>query len=95
MSCRFCVSSATTVAPAVVARPRISSQGSSVGQGRSGRATLTRTAFSLATENSSRWVSNALLMSPLPSIACLVFSVWCLVFGPDCLYECHESLPKY
>src|SRR5581483_8824505 len=62
MSCRFWVTSPTTAAPAVVARPRISSHGSSVGHGRSGRATLTRTAFSLATENSLRWWSNALLM---------------------------------
>src|SRR5262249_44734057 len=62
MSCRFWVTSPTTLAPAVVARPRISSHGSSVGHGRSGSATLTNTAFSLATENSSRWWSNALLM---------------------------------
>lgn len=61
--CRFCVSSPTTAAPAVVASPRISSHGSSVGHGLSGSATLTRMAFSLLTDRSSRWVSNALLMS--------------------------------
>src|SRR5579883_2429489 len=63
MSCRFCVSSPTTAAPADSTKPRISSQGSaSFGHGRSGSDTLTSTAFSLATERLSRWVSNALLM---------------------------------
>src|SRR3954463_3226393 len=46
MSCRFWVTSPTTTAPAVSARPRISSHGSWVSQGRAGRATLTRTARS-------------------------------------------------
>ena len=63
MSCRFWVSSPTTVGPGG-ARPArgFRRTGRLVGHGRSGSATLTRTAFSLATENSSRWVSNALLM---------------------------------
>ena len=64
-SCRFWVSPPTTMAPAVSARPRISSHGSSPTHGRSGRATQTRTAFSRLTENSSRWVSNALPMGVL------------------------------
>ncbi len=63
MSCRFWVSLPTTAAPADSASPRISSHGSaSLSHGRSGSDTLTRIARSLATENSSRWVSNALLM---------------------------------
>src|SRR5438552_13167924 len=61
MSCRFCVNSPTIVAPAVVARPRISSHGSGE-KGWFGSATETRTAFSLETESSSRCVSNALPM---------------------------------
>ena len=69
MSWRFWVSSATTVGAGGRRRGRGSRRtGRSVGHGRSGSATLTRTAFSLATENSSRWVSNALLMSA-PSVA--------------------------
>src|SRR6476469_5289928 len=63
MSWRFCVSCPTTVAPADSTSPRISSHGSvSFGHGRSGSATLICIAVSPATENCSRWVSNALLM---------------------------------
>jgi hypothetical protein len=57
MPCRFCVSSATMIAPAVSARPRSSSSGSSPIHGRSGSATLTRMAFSRLTVSSSRGMS--------------------------------------
>ena len=53
----FLAEAADEVAPAVAARPRNSSSGSSPTQGRSGRATLTRKAFSRWTDNSSRWLS--------------------------------------
>src|SRR5262249_52421510 len=54
---RFWHSPPTTVAPAVVARPRSSSSGSAPTHGRSGRATLTRKARSRWTVSSSRGVS--------------------------------------
>src|SRR5437764_7364299 len=58
MASRFCIRPPTTMAPAVVARPRSSSSGSGPTHGRSGRATLTRTARSRWTGSSARGLAS-------------------------------------
>lgn len=62
ISCRFWDSSPITDVPADVARPRNSSNGSSVGHGRSGSETETRIARSRLTDVVFRPVSNVLAL---------------------------------